>query len=135
MDRTQGRNAMNCFRTFAVAIAGFRKVPCRLLALAVLSLTARSALALDTVFPVALPPPAGWALSALNGMNAPDLGSTGPDVLSADGANRLRIRAGTIYSSPYTTNASISPGSATNLEYKYDLTGFAGNEIALGTRF
>src|SRR5438132_1789874 len=126
---------MESLRVSTSGAPAARKTPLAVAPLVLCAISANSVVALESIFPVTIAPPAGWALDARNGISAPDLGSTGPDVISADGASRLRIRVGTIYSSPYTTSATITPGDATNLEYKYDLSGFSGNEIALGARF
>ena len=74
--------------------------------------------------------PPGWHLDAKNG-EIDDYGTSYADFLSD---NRIRVRTGNQYEAPYSENAILKVGHATNHQFKYDLlaNNFVGNEIAMG---
>jgi hypothetical protein len=114
----------------------------KLVGVAAFALNCTWALGFQSVFPVTTTPPAGWQFSALNGLNNTASGHTGPAVITDPGepdtvpptpGGRSVLRLSV--DSPYTSTTTIRTGEASNMQFKYDLSSFSGDEIAFGSVF
>ena len=110
--------------------------------LAVLLLSAGPSSGWQSVFPVSTSPPAGWQLSALNGPNNSASEHTGPAVITDPGESdttpptpggRPVLRMSV--DSPWTSLTTIKTNEASNMQFRYDLSDFPGDEVAFGSVF